>query len=95
MWIQKEDCNGQCTNPTWRNGCRDRTLDTNIPDNCVVKRLGGQMLDRQSEKASIRNYDAVVMPIAGHGEASKYPPITVADCRTSRFASTASQAAAE
>jgi hypothetical protein len=35
------------------------------------------------------------LPIAGHGEASKYPPITVADCRTSRFASTASQAAAE
>ena len=30
-----------------------------------------------------------------HGEASKYPPITLADYRTSRFASTASQAAAE
>jgi isopenicillin N synthase-like dioxygenase len=37
----------------------------------------------------IPNYDAVVAPIAGLGEAPKYPPITVADYRTSRFASTA------
>jgi isopenicillin N synthase-like dioxygenase len=43
----------------------------------------------------IPNYDAVVAPIAGHGEAPKYPPITVADYRTSRFASTASEAATE
>jgi isopenicillin N synthase-like dioxygenase len=43
----------------------------------------------------IPNYDAVVAPIAGHGEAPKYAPITVADYRSSRFASTASQAAAE
>jgi len=43
----------------------------------------------------IPNYDAIVTPAAGVGEAAKYPPITVADYRTSRFASTASQAAAE
>jgi isopenicillin N synthase-like dioxygenase len=43
----------------------------------------------------IPNYDAFVAPIAGLGEASKYPPTTVADCRTSRFASTASEAAAK
>ena len=43
----------------------------------------------------IPNYDAVVAPIAGLGEASKYPPTTVADYRTSRFASTASEAAAK
>jgi len=43
----------------------------------------------------IPNYDAVVAPIAGLGEAWKYPPTTVADYRTSRFASTASKAAAK
>ena len=43
----------------------------------------------------IPNYDAVVAPIAALGEAAKYRPITVADYRTSRFASTASEAAAE
>jgi hypothetical protein len=61
-------------------------------------RLGGNSSRNGQPALAIetrRNYDAVVMPIAGHGEASKYPPITVADCRTSRFASTASQAAAE
>ena len=42
----------------------------------------------------IPNYDAVVAPIAGLG-ASKYSPTTVADYRTSRFASTASEAAAK
>ena len=42
----------------------------------------------------IPNYDAVVAPIAGLG-ASKYPPTTVAGYRTSRFASTASEAAAK
>jgi len=41
----------------------------------------------------IPNYDAVVAPIAGLGEAPKYPPISVADYRTSRFAGTASTAA--
>ena len=41
----------------------------------------------------IPNYDAVVAPIAAPGEASRYLPITVADYRTSRFASTASEAA--
>jgi len=35
------------------------------------------------------------LPIAEHGEVSKCRSITVADCRTSRFASTASHAAAE
>jgi isopenicillin N synthase-like dioxygenase len=43
----------------------------------------------------IPNYDALVAPIAGDGDIPKYPPITVADYRTSRFAGTASQAAAE
>lgn len=41
----------------------------------------------------IPNYDAVVAPIAGLGEAPKYPPITVADYRTSRFAGTSSETA--
>src|SRR5690349_13780025 len=41
----------------------------------------------------IPNYDAVIAPIAGLGEAPKYPPISVADYRTSRFAGTASTAA--
>jgi isopenicillin N synthase-like dioxygenase len=43
----------------------------------------------------IPNYDAVVAPVAGLGEAPKYPAITVADYRTSRFARTASPASAE
>ena len=43
----------------------------------------------------IPNYDAVVTPITADGQAAKYSPITVADYRTSRFASTASPAAAE
>ena len=42
----------------------------------------------------IPNYDAVVAPVAEPGQASKYPPITVADYRTSRFASTASEVTA-
>jgi isopenicillin N synthase-like dioxygenase len=42
----------------------------------------------------IPNYDAVVAPIAGLGDTPRYPPSTVADYRTSRFASTASQAGA-
>jgi isopenicillin N synthase-like dioxygenase len=43
----------------------------------------------------IPNYDAVVAPIAELGEKSKYPPMTVADYRTSRFANTASEVSAE
>jgi len=43
----------------------------------------------------IPNYDAVVAPIIGGGDTPRYPPITVADYRTSRFASTASQGAPE
>ena len=43
----------------------------------------------------IPNYDAVVAPIAGLGEAPKYLPVTVANYRPSRFASAASKAAAE
>ena len=39
----------------------------------------------------IPNYDAVVAPIARVGDIPKYPPITVADYRTSRFASTAAE----
>jgi isopenicillin N synthase-like dioxygenase len=40
----------------------------------------------------IPNYDAIVAPIAGLGDTPRYPPSTVADYRTSRFAGTASQA---
>src|SRR5262249_53409490 len=40
----------------------------------------------------IPNYDALVAPIAGLGDIPRYPPSTVADYRTSRFASTASLA---
>jgi isopenicillin N synthase-like dioxygenase len=43
----------------------------------------------------IPNYDTVVAPIAAGGEPQRYAPITVADYRTSRFAGTASEAAAE
>jgi len=39
----------------------------------------------------IPNYDAVVASILGGGDTPRYPPITVADYRTSRFASTAGQ----
>ena len=57
-----------------------------------------QASDELSQRLSIGmffipNYDAVVAPITEFGRASKYPPITVADYRTSRFASTASEAA--
>jgi isopenicillin N synthase-like dioxygenase len=41
----------------------------------------------------IPNYDAVVAPITGLAETPKYKPISVADYRTSRFASTANTAA--
>src|SRR5205823_14683646 len=59
-----------------------------------------QASDELSQRLSIGmffipNYDAVVAPITEFGRASKYPPITVVDYRTSRFASTASEAAAD
>lgn len=37
----------------------------------------------------IPNYDAVIAPLAGSGEAAHYKPVTVAEYRTARFASTA------
>ena len=43
----------------------------------------------------IPNYDAVVAPITGADASAKYLPITVAEYRTARFASTATEAAAE
>jgi isopenicillin N synthase-like dioxygenase len=57
-------------------------------------------MNEQSRRLSIGmffipNYDAVVAPIAGLGEAPQYLPVTVANYRTSRFASTASKSAAE
>jgi isopenicillin N synthase-like dioxygenase len=59
-----------------------------------------EIADDRSRRLSIGmffipNYDAVVAPIAAPGEAPRYAPITVADYRTSRFASTASETAAE
>lgn len=41
----------------------------------------------------IPNYDAVIAPIGAEAATARYEPITVADYRTSRFASTASAAA--
>jgi isopenicillin N synthase-like dioxygenase len=43
----------------------------------------------------IPNYDAVIAPIARLGDIPRYPPITVTDYRTSRFAGTATQAVAD
>jgi isopenicillin N synthase-like dioxygenase len=73
------------TNDRWRSTLH-RVVNPPAAANDLSRRLSIGMF-------FIPNYDAVVTPIAGHGEASKYPPITVADYRTSRFASTASQAA--
>jgi isopenicillin N synthase-like dioxygenase len=75
------------TNDSWRSTLH-RVVNPPEATNDLSRRLSIGMF-------FIPNYDAVVAPIAGLGEAPKYPPITVADYRTSRFASTASEAAAE
>jgi isopenicillin N synthase-like dioxygenase len=75
------------TNDRWRSTLH-RVVNPPAAMNDLSRRLSIGMF-------FIPNYDAVVAPIAGLGEASKYPPTTVADYRTSRFAGTASEAAAE
>jgi isopenicillin N synthase-like dioxygenase len=75
------------TNDRWRSTLH-RVVNPPTATNDLSRRLSIGMF-------FIPNYDAVVAPIAGLGEASKYPPTTVADYRTSRFASTASEAAAK
>ena len=75
------------TNDRWRSTLH-RVVNPPAATNDLSRRLSIGMF-------FIPNYDAVVAPIAGPGEASKYMPITVAEYRTSRFASTASEAAAE
>jgi isopenicillin N synthase-like dioxygenase len=75
------------TNDRWRSTLH-RVVNPAETANDLSRRLSIGMF-------FIPNYDAVVAPIAAVGEAPKYPPITVADYRTSRFASTASQAAAK
>jgi isopenicillin N synthase-like dioxygenase len=73
------------TNDRWRSTLH-RVVNPPQAANDLSRRLSIGMF-------FIPNYDAVVAPIAASGEAPKYPPITVADYRTSRFASTASEAA--
>lgn len=75
------------TNDRWRSTLH-RVVNPPEAANDLSRRLSIGMF-------FIPNYDAVVAPIVGLGDMPKYPPITVADYRTSRFASTASQAAAE
>ena len=75
------------TNDRWR-WTLYRVVTPPVATNDLSRRLSIGMF-------FIPNYDAVVAPIAGLGMASKYRPITVANYRTSRFARTASEAAAE
>jgi isopenicillin N synthase-like dioxygenase len=75
------------TNDRWRSTLH-RVVNPPGATNDLSRRLSIGMF-------FIPNYDAVVAPIVGRGEAAKYQPISVADYRTSRFASTASEAAAE
>ena len=56
------------------------------------RRTSAGTVDRHVLHPELRRHR---LPIAEHGEVSKCRSITVADCRTSRFASTASHAAAE
>jgi isopenicillin N synthase-like dioxygenase len=75
------------TNDRWRSTLH-RVVNPPEAANNLSRRLSiGMFL--------IPNYDAVVAPIARHGDIPQYQPITVADYRTSRFAGTASQTAAE
>jgi isopenicillin N synthase-like dioxygenase len=75
------------TNDRWRSTLR-RVVNPPAAMNDLSRRLSIGMF-------FIPNYDAVVTPIAGLGEAPKYPAVTVADYRTSRFASTATEASAQ
>jgi isopenicillin N synthase-like dioxygenase len=75
------------TNDRWRSTLH-RVVNPPTANNDLSRRLSIGMF-------FIPNYDALVEPIAGFGETAKYPPITVAGYRTSRFASTASPMAAK
>jgi isopenicillin N synthase-like dioxygenase len=75
------------TNDRWRSTLH-RVVNPPAAANDLSRRLSIGMF-------FIPNYDAVVVPIAGLGDIPRYPPTTVADYRTSRFASTASLATAE
>src|SRR5271165_41461 len=75
------------TNDRWRS-TPNRVVNPPEAANDLSRRLSIGMF-------FIPNYDAVVAPIAGLGDRPRYPPSTVAEYRTSRFASTASQAAAQ
>ena len=75
------------TNHRWRSTLH-RVVNPPTATNDLSRRLSIGMF-------FIPNYDAVVAPIPRFGDAPRYAPITVADYRTSRFASTASTAAAE
>ena len=70
------------TNDRWRSTLH-RVINPQEAANDLSRRLSIGMF-------FIPNYDAVVAPITALAEAPKYLPITVADYRTSRFASTAS-----
>jgi len=75
------------TNDRWRSTLH-RVVNPPEIANDISRRLSIGMF-------FIPNYDAVVAPIAADGEPQRYAPITVADYRTSRFAGTAGEAAAE
>jgi isopenicillin N synthase-like dioxygenase len=75
------------SNDRWRSTLH-RVVNPPQASNDVSRRLSIGMF-------FIPNYDAIVAPIPRFGEVPKYAPITVADYRTSRFASTASAAAVE
>ena len=75
------------TNDRWRSTLH-RVVDPPAAPNDLSRRLSISMF-------FIPNYDTVVAPIVRSGEATKYPPISLADDRSSRFASTASQAPAQ
>jgi isopenicillin N synthase-like dioxygenase len=72
------------TNDRWRSTLH-RVINPSEATNNRSRRLSIGMF-------FIPNYDGVVAPIAGLDAVPKYPPITVADYRTSRFAGTASEA---
>ncbi|MBV9199996.1 MAG: isopenicillin N synthase family oxygenase [Alphaproteobacteria bacterium] len=75
------------TNDRWRSTLH-RVVNPPEAANDLSRRLSIGMF-------FIPNYDAPVVPLSGSGETSRYPPVTVADYRTSRFASTASRPAAQ
>ena len=75
------------TNDRWRSTLH-RVVNPPKAANDLSRRLSLGMF-------FIPNYDAVVAPITRARRGAEIPPVTVADYRTSRFASTASRPAAE